>query len=304
MASDRNIPTTVKFALGGAAGVGAVLIVHPTDFLKCRMQLSGKSGDKQFNSSFHALKSITKREGLLALYNGLSGNLLKEVTYTTTRLGVFTWLLEYFSTKDKPVSFTKKAALGATAGACAAAVGTPAEVVIIRMCGDGAFPPEQRRNYRHAFHALSQITKTEGLSILYRGFGPTVARAMVLNGSQLSTYSQTKQLILASKKTEDGILCHFLSSMVSGLAATVTSLPVDMIKTRIQAMKTTNGVPEYSGLVDVFKKVLYNEGVLAFWKGFTPYYMKLGPYTVLSFVFLEQFNAAYLRQFVYKRKTE
>ncbi|KAE9411998.1 hypothetical protein Angca_006284, partial [Angiostrongylus cantonensis] len=50
-------------------------------------------------------------------------------------------------------------------------------------------------------------------------------------------------------------------------------------------------------------QVLYNEGVLAFWKGFTPYYMKLGPYTVLSFVFLEQFNAAYLRQFVYKRKT-
>ncbi|KJH45247.1 hypothetical protein DICVIV_08701 [Dictyocaulus viviparus] len=162
--------------------------------------------------------------------------------------------------------------------------------------GDGHYPPEQRRNYKHALHALLQIWRTEGALTMYRGFGPTVVRAMVINGAQLSTYSQTKQLILTTKKVEDGILCHFISSMISGLAATVVSLPVDMLKTRIQAMKIINGVPEYNGLGDVFKKILKNEGLLAFWKGFTPYYMKIGPYTVLSFIFLEQLNAGYLRQ--------
>lgn len=38
-----------------------------------------------------------------------------------------------------------------------------------------------------------------------------------------------------------------------------------------------------------------NEGVFALWKGFTPYYMRLGPHTVLTFIFLEQMNAAYFK---------
>ncbi|KAJ1372189.1 hypothetical protein KIN20_034280 [Parelaphostrongylus tenuis] len=141
--------------------------------------------------------------------------------------------------KDQPVPFTLKAALGATAGACAAAAGTPTEVVILNC----AFPCE------HFCVGLAHTCLEMELS--------------------------KKQIRLL-----------FMHERHVG----------------IQAMKVINGVPEYSGLMDVFKKVLYNEGVLAFWKGFTPYYMKLGPYTVLSFVFLEQFNAAYLRQFVYNKK--
>lgn len=58
-------------------------------------------------------------------------------------------------------------------------------------------------------------------------------------------------------------------------------------------MKTINGKPEYSGALDVFAKVMKNEGVFALWKGFTPYYARLGPHTVLTFIFLEQMNSTY-----------
>ena len=37
--------------------------------------------------------------------------------------------------------------------------------------------------------------------------------------------------------------------MISGLVTTATSMPIDITKTRIQNMKITNGVPEYSGVV-------------------------------------------------------
>lgn len=40
-------------------------------------------------------------------------------------------------------------------------------------------------------------------------------------------------------------------------------------------------------------KVIKGEGVLSLWKGFTPYYARLGPHTVLTFIFLEQMNIAY-----------
>ncbi|EYC24398.1 hypothetical protein Y032_0014g2485 [Ancylostoma ceylanicum] len=60
-------------------------------------------------------------------------------------------------------------------------------------------------------------------------------------------------------------------------------------------MKVIDGKPEYKNAFDVWAKVIKNEGVFALWKGFTPYYMRLGPHTVLTFIFLEQMNSAYFK---------
>lgn len=54
-----------------------------------------------------------------------------------------------------------------------------------------------------------------------------------------------------------------------------------------------DGKPEYKGAVDVLIKVVRQEGPLALWKGFTPYYARLGPHTVLTFIFMEQLNDLY-----------
>jgi len=286
------IPNSVKFTFGGLAGMGATLFVQPLDLVKNRMQLSGK---KEYNSSMHALRSIIAKEGLPSVYNGLSAGLARQATYTTTRLGVYSWLFEKFSSKDKNPSFAMKAALGMAAGAVGSLVGNPTEVALIRMTSDGRLPVDQRRNYKNVFDAMARIVKEEGVLALWRGSTPTVARAMVVNAAQLATYSQAKQAILATGYVKDGIPCHFYASMISGLATTIASMPVDIVKTRIQNMRVIDGKPEYSGVADVLKRVISNEGFFALWKGFTPYYMRLGPHTVLTFIILEQLNGAYCK---------
>ncbi|VDP10068.1 unnamed protein product [Heligmosomoides polygyrus] len=199
--------------------------------------------------------------------------------------------------KDQPLSFTRKILLGMMAGACGAAVGSPADLVLIRMTGDGHLPPDHRRNYKNVIDALIRIIKEEGPLALYRGCAPTVARSVVSNGAQLATYTQGKQMILTAGILSDGIFCHFVASSISGLVTTVVALPVDTIKTRIQAMKIIKGKPEHSGILDVCVKIIQNEGFFSFWKGFTPFFMRQAPHTVLMLVFLEQFNRAYLRIF-------
>lgn len=68
----------------------------------------------------------------------LSAGLLRQATYTTTRLGIYSVLLERFGGADgTPPPFVAKAAMGMTAGAAGAFVGTPAEVALIRMTADG-----------------------------------------------------------------------------------------------------------------------------------------------------------------------
>ncbi|KAG8296961.1 hypothetical protein J6590_045803 [Homalodisca vitripennis] len=179
------------------------------------------------------------------------------------------------------------------AGACGAFVGTPAEVALVRMTADGRLPVEQRRNYSNVFNALIRIMQEEGLLVLWRGAIPTMGRAMVVNAAQLASYSQAKQLLMSTGYFKENIFLHFCSSMISGLITTAASMPVDIAKTRIQNMKMINGKPEYTGAVDVLTKVVKNEGFFALWKGFTPYYARLGPHTVLTFIFLEQLNTSY-----------
>lgn len=41
-----------------------------------------------------------------------------------------------------------------------------------------------------------------------------------------------------------------------------------------------DGTKEYKGAIDVLVKVCRHEGVFALWKGFWPYYFRLGPHTV------------------------
>lgn len=68
----------------------------------------------------------------------LSAGLLRQATYTTTRLGIYTVLFERLTGADgTPPGFLLKAVIGMTAGATGAFVGTPAEVALIRMTADG-----------------------------------------------------------------------------------------------------------------------------------------------------------------------
>lgn len=289
MADQAKIPNPVKFAFGGLAGMGATCFVQPLDLIKNRMQIATTK-----TSSITLISNIVKSEGPTALYAGLSAGLLRQATYTTTRLGIYTWLFDKASgPSGQAPNFLTKAALGMVAGMSGAFVGTPAEVSLIRMTSDGRLPPDQRRNYKSVFDALGRIIKEEGVVTLWRGAVPTMGRAMVVNAAQLASYSQAKQGLLETGYFSENIFLHFVASMISGLVTTMASMPVDIAKTRIQNMKIVDGVPEYKGALDVLGKVVKNEGVFALWKGFMPYYMRLGPHTVITFIFLEQMNKAY-----------
>eukprot|EP01122_Echinamoeba_exundans_P001429 TRINITY_DN11488_c0_g1_i1.p1 TRINITY_DN11488_c0_g1~~TRINITY_DN11488_c0_g1_i1.p1 ORF type:complete len:313 (-),score=87.17 TRINITY_DN11488_c0_g1_i1:73-975(-) len=281
-----------KFLNGGLAGMAATCVVQPIDLIKNRMQLAGEGkGAKLYANSFDAAVSIFKAEGVSGMYAGLSAGLMRQATYTTTRLGVFQWLEDTYKAKQKPgeqSSFFAKLAMGMTAGGIGAMVGTPAEVALIRMTSDGRLPVAERRGYKNVFDAMIRIIREEGLLTLWRGWQPTVARAMILNAAQLGVYSQAKQVFVSKAGLKDGILVHSLASLVSGFVSTAVSMPVDITKTRLQTMKNN----EYKGTIDCLVKTVKNEGFFSLWKGFTPYFLRLGPHTIITFIVLEQLNKA------------
>ncbi len=74
--------------------MAATCFVQPMDLIKNRMQLSVA---KEHKNTFHAIRSIMMKEGISGMYSGLSAGLLRQATYTTTRLGIYTWLFDTMS---------------------------------------------------------------------------------------------------------------------------------------------------------------------------------------------------------------
>jgi len=180
--------------------------------------------------------------------------------------------------------FYQKVLLGGVAGISGGLVGTPADMVNVRMQNDMRIPKAERRNYKHAIDGLYQVAKHEGPLKLMNGATMASSRACLVTIGQLSFYDQFKQLLMSTGYFKDNLVTHFSASFGAGGMATIITMPLDVMKTRMM-----NAAPgTYSSLAHCAKNILKENGPQGFFKGFIPAFVRLGPHTVLTFIFFEQ----------------
>ena len=272
------------FVNGGLSGIAATTIIQPVDTVKVRLQLAGGGNPLRVASS------IVAKEGLTALYAGLSAAVLRQATYTTSRLGLFQVLSEKLKERnhDRPLPLWEKAAAGLVAGGIGALVGSPADLSLIRMQADGTLPPEKRRNYGNVGSALVSIVKEEGVGGLFTGAGTTAVRAMALNCGMLASNSQAKEMLKDHYGIE-GLPNAVGAGAIAGFFASAFSLPFDYVKTQIQKMQPKpDGTMPYSGMADCFVKTVSEHGPLRLYAGFPTYYIRIAPHCMITLVALDQ----------------
>ncbi|OEL24020.1 Mitochondrial uncoupling protein 5 [Dichanthelium oligosanthes] len=312
------------FVEGGIASIVAGCSTHPLDLIKVRMQLQGESAAAAvpqpaalrpalaFHAGGHTVAlphhhdfpapprkpgplavgaQILRSEGAAGLFSGVSATMLRQTLYSTTRMGLYDILKTKWTQENGGVlPLHRKIVAGLIAGGIGAAVGNPADVAMVRMQADGRLPLAERRNYRSVGDAIGRMARDEGVRSLWRGSSLTVNRAMIVTASQLATYDQAKEAILARRGPgADGLATHVAASFTAGIVAAAASNPVDVVKTRMMNMKVAPGAPPpYAGAVDCALKTVRSEGPMALYKGFIPTVMRQGPFTVVLFVTLEQ----------------
>ncbi|KAI4240716.1 MAG: hypothetical protein L6R40_004961 [Gallowayella cf. fulva] len=227
---------------------------------------------------------ILKTNGVPGLYGGLSASLLRQLTYSTTRFGIYESLK---STSPHPPSFPTLIAMASTSGFLGGIAGNPADVLNVRMQHDAALPPSSRRNYAHALDGLIRMTRDEGWRSLFRGVLPNSMRAVLMTASQLASYDGCKRIILSTTPLEDNLATHFSASFLAGFVATTVCSPVDVVKTRIMSAQ------EKEGLRRLLSRIYRVEGVGWMFRGWVPSFVRLGPHTVVTFLFLEQHKKVY-----------
>jgi len=278
---------TVKpYFNGGMSGMLATCCIQPIDMVKVRIQL-GATG-----SPIGIASQIIKEEGFGSLYKGLSAGLLRQATYTTTRMGIFNNLNTRLQEMNKgnenggKVPIWQNAVAGQVAGGIGAVVGNPADLSLIRMQADGTLPPEKRRGYKNVGDAFVRIVREEGFGGLFKGCGPTVVRAMALNMGMFASNEFAKDAVESMGMAKGTTGNNLTAALVSGFFASACSLPFDYVKTQIQKMQPLpDGTMPYKGLVDCAVQTVRQHGPLRFYKGFPTFYVRIGPHVTLTLLF-------------------
>ena len=92
-----------------------------------------------------------------------------------------------------------------------------------------------------------------------------------------------KNLLLQTDYFKDNLTTHFTASLGAGAVATTLTQPFDVLKTRAMNSKPGEFQSPWHLIMHTAK-----QGPLTFYKGYVPAFVRLGPHTILTFVFFEQ----------------
>ncbi|XP_063326764.1 mitochondrial dicarboxylate carrier [Pelmatolapia mariae] len=268
-----------RWYFGGVSSSAAACVTHPLDLIKVHLQTQQEVRMRMIGMTLN----VVRREGFLALYSGLTASLCRQMTYSLSRFAIYETVRDKMKRKNKgPMPFHQKVLLGAFGGFTGGFIGTPTDLVNVRMQNDVKMAAEFRRNYAHVFDGLLRVCKEEGLRKLFSGASMASSRGALVSVGQLACYDQSKELVLATGYLTDNIFTHFLASVFAGGSATILCQPLDVVKTRLMNSEVQYGSVSHC-LTETAKL-----GPNAFYKGLVPAAIRLIPHTVLTFIFLEQ----------------
>jgi hypothetical protein len=294
----------LELAAGAIANMIGSALLNPCDVVKLRLQaqpLLPTHPDAMYRSTLHAFSRVVKEEGVFRLTNsglwlpGIAPSLLREATYSALRFGLYGPVKKTLSIDDS--NLLGKILAGGIAGATGSAMAVPTDRLKIRMQREagrvgssglyetGLFIGK-RPTYPtfNLFTSFSMMYRNEGgIRGMWVGWQPTMVRAALLAASQLATYDHTKYVLKNNFQWEDGVHTHVFASFCAGVMAALTTQPADTIRSLIM---TSDG--KYSGIADCCVKVMRTEGVVGFYRGVLPSYLRFAPHFTISLPLWEQ----------------
>ena len=195
--------------------IAACSIRVPTEVVKQRAQAGYFSG-----SSLLALKDILafrhQRNGyrtvVRELYRGAGITIIREIPFTILQFSLWEYLKKSYSIyqhkrykrREGQVTATESAVFGSMAGAVAAGVTTPLDVLKTRIMLQRREHGEVRLGGSNVLRVLRQVQQEAGVKGFFRGFGPRVAWISVGGAIFLGTYQWAWNTLGTPSKEQEG----------------------------------------------------------------------------------------------------
>ncbi|CAF2094636.1 unnamed protein product [Brassica napus] len=286
---------------GAGGGIIAQLLTYPLQTVNTRQQTERdlKREKKKKLGTFQHMCQVVRQEGWGRLYGGLAPSLVG----TAASQGVYYYFYQVFRNQVEAAALKqKKKGLGdgsvgmfssllvaALAGSVNVLMTNPIWVIVTRMQTHKKMPkglqtvpeppstdvealvPVEPRPYG-TFNTIREIFDEAGVTGFWKGVIPTLI--MVCNPAMQFMLYETMLSKLKKKRALKGstnvtALETFLLGAVAKLGATVTTYPLLVVKSRLQAKQVTTGDKRqhYKGTVDAILKMIRYEGLHGFYKG-------------------------------------
>ena len=271
---------------GGVAGAVSRTVVAPFERLKIIFQTQGQP--PKYTGVVQALQKIGAEEGIKGYFKGNGVNCVR--IFPTSAFQFYCYetykrmLLDHYHTQ-KDLTPVQRLFAGGMAGVTALVLTYPLEFVRCRLT------LQKSKIYKGIVDCMVQVTRKEGFFVLYRGLWPSIIGVVPYVGVDFAAYETLKQY---SPKQADGSvngLVTLLNGAIAGTMAQTISYPMDLVRRRLQVQGFASdidlGDKHYKGITDAFVRIFREEGIIGFYRGLVPNFIKVVPAISVSFYVYE-----------------
>lgn len=281
-----------SFLSGGVGGICTVIVGHPFDLIKVKMQTGGASAS---SSVFGLFRQTLAKEGLFGLYRGVSAPLIAispifAVSFWGYDMGKRVVEKTDFSYKnDAPYKFTipQLCVAGGISAFPTTLIMAPSErLKVLLQTNPGKFTG--------LWDCAQHVYKEGGVQSIFRGTGATLMRDVPGSIAWFGTYELVKKGLMKIQNIdpESGTLSPFAvlcAGGFAGMACWAVSIPADVLKSRFQSAPAGT----YKGIFDVYRKLMKEEGASALFQGLRPAMVRAFPANAACFLGMEVSKKAF-----------
>ncbi|KAM0723250.1 hypothetical protein Q7P37_001451 [Cladosporium fusiforme] len=169
------------------------------------------------------------------------------------------------SVEPKPLPFVYQFAAGAVAGVSEILVMYPLDVVKTRVQIQGKVPVPGVDHYSGMLDCIKKIVKNEGASRLYRGISAPIMMEAPKRATKFAAndeWGKVYRNLFGVTKMTQGL--SVLTGASAGATESFVVVPFELVKIRLQDKAQA---AQYSGPLDVVRKIVKAEGPLALYQG-------------------------------------
>ncbi|EON67663.1 hypothetical protein W97_06806 [Coniosporium apollinis CBS 100218] len=310
------------FIAGGLGGTAAATLTAPLDVLKTRLQSDYyqnhlaasraargvpplhtlslfRSSLLHVRETFQILFAVPATEGWRALFKGLGPNLVGVVPARAINFYVYgngkRVLAQTFNEGREAawVHLCSAAAAGIVTGTAT----NPIWLVKTRLQLDRSHAKEAGggRLYKNALDCTIKTVRHEGIRGLYRGLsasylGVTESTLQWVLYEQMKMSLAAREERLAASTKEPSVWDRTVgwtgklgAAGGAKFIATILTYPHEVVRTRLRQAPMENGHLKYTGLVQCFRLVWKEEGMVALYGGLVPHLLRVVPSAAIMF---------------------
>ena len=186
--------THMLLLCGGLAGMTSSIMCYPLDLV--RAILTVQTTKKHYNGMGDALSRIYSKEGVRGLYKGLIPSLMGIAPYVAINFAAFDFFKEiYLPSRSSPYFDLINLLCGAAAGACAATVTYPSDVIRRKLQLSGVEGIDLPK-YKGIWDCCTQIAAKEGAVGFYRGLIACYLKVVPAMSIAFMTYENLRVKVL------------------------------------------------------------------------------------------------------------